>query len=219
MESMGYGHWYNVIVEHIVWAVDLRTGTHRNRQDILLYNEAMGFAYLRPFFDLLSKYNTENHTAFREFYPDIVDFFNCIVVEMSEYYDLVVHVVNERGGNLPDANVTVLWVDRWVWPDGKEVGSRLTNGTGHAVFENLIDTNYTLRVVREGYKNQTVEIALTSDRLNTLALQSVGFYTTTLEIAAVCAGVIAIIAATIFIILRRRGIFGVSNSIWNPSSY
>jgi len=112
-------------------------------------------------------------------------------------YDLIVHVVDEEGKGLSNAKVTLSW------PNGTKIFSRLTNNTGFVVFENLPSTNYLIKTSLGGYRDQTLEVTLTSeDQMEIITLQLIPFIETPLGIATISIGVIATII--VLIILRRK---------------
>ena len=67
-------------------------------------------------------------------------------------FDLAVHVVDEKGNDLANADVT-LSVLGWV------IASTSTNSTGHAEFMNLPNDTYSVKVGLKGYEDRTVEAA------------------------------------------------------------
>jgi len=132
----------------------------------------------------------ENLTLTREGQTDNIQ---CAV------HDLVVHVVNGRGGGLPNTVVTLLWLN------GTKIDSKTTNSSGHVVFENLPSSTYHVKASLEGYREKSVETTLTrEDQTETVTLQSIPFIESPTVIATISGGIIVAITATIFIILRRR---------------
>jgi len=112
--------------------------------------------------------------------------------------DLAVHVINEKGNDLANADVT-LSVRGWV------IASTSTNGTGHSEFMNLPNDTYSIKVRLEGYEDRTTEATLASgDKVETITLHSIPFIETPLGMATVSGAIIAVIWATTFIVLRRR---------------
>jgi len=193
MEEMRYGwDWDGMIDAHITMAVTAKLFIGER---YLEYGESMGFIYIRPVFNLLSKYDRDSYGSFREFYPEIVELFNAIADE----YHLVVHVVDEKGEGLPNAVVSVFL------PNGKETTSKSTNSTGHAVFQNMLNITYSVKACLQGYKEQTTRITFrTKEQTETVDLQTIYFVETPLGMATVSGSIIAVIWATTFIVLKRR---------------
>jgi len=77
---MAYGDCYTMINEHIIRAVEIKV----MRKGALSYEEARGFIYIKPVFELLSSYDRDSYESFREFYPEIVELFNTISLSLME---------------------------------------------------------------------------------------------------------------------------------------
>jgi len=72
MSNMAYGNWETMINEHIIRAIEIIV---YNEPQEIANQEQIGFIYIRPLINCLSKYNS-SYESFQEFYPNIVDFFN-----------------------------------------------------------------------------------------------------------------------------------------------
>jgi hypothetical protein len=113
-------------------------------------------------------------------------------------YDLVVHVVNERGGSLLNAVVNLSWLN------GTKIASLATNSTGYVVFENLPSTTYHVKASLEGYREKSVEITLTSeDQTETIILQSIPFIETPAGTAAMVGVAVAGIVAAVVALVKK----------------
>jgi len=83
MEKMAYGDPSTMINEHIIRAIELKVRSPKDIQKALRNEEKKGFAYIRPIFNLLSKYDRAKYRTFREFYPEIIDLMNSIADALS----------------------------------------------------------------------------------------------------------------------------------------
>ena len=163
---------------------------------------------MRPLYNLLYEYDSRVYGSFREFYPQIMDLFNTIADE----YDLVVDVVSEGGGSLPQAMVSVLL------PDGTEVDSKLTDSTGRVVFKSLLGITYSIKASLPGYYDQTLEVTLRSrEQTRKISLRPMPFLETPLGKVSLAGGVTFVILAAAFIVLRRRRAQRRLRRRWQPS--
>ena len=183
---------YGVIALHVRIAV---TAWLFNLYSYVDFYEQRGWIYIKPLYNLLYEYDRRVYGSFLEFCPQIVNLFNTIADE----YDLVVEVVSEGGGSLPQAMVSVLL------PDGREVDSKLTDSTGRVVFKSLLGITYSVKASSPGYYDQTLKVTLKNrEQTKKVALRPVPFLETALGKVSVAGGVISVILVAGFILLRRR---------------
>jgi len=64
MSNLNYGDSYTIINEHILRAVELKALHPTELQEGLNQEEARGFVYVRPIFDLLTKYDRVRYRSF-----------------------------------------------------------------------------------------------------------------------------------------------------------
>ena len=83
MNSLEYDDWETMINEHLLRAIEVIV---YNQTIEITYHEQLGFIYIRPLISFLSEYDSSNET-FREFYPQIVDFFNELATQQKPFYE------------------------------------------------------------------------------------------------------------------------------------
>lgn len=78
MRKLAYGDWITVVNEHIIRAIEPRV--YPDEIYIVDSSEKMGFIYIRPIFNLLTKYeqNRNQYRTFEDFYPEIVNLLKSI---------------------------------------------------------------------------------------------------------------------------------------------
>ena len=121
-----------------------------------------------------------------------------IVIYLPILRTFYIHVSDENGNDIPDADISLLWLN------GTEIASKSTNGTGFVIFENMPEAVYSIKATSEGYRDQIVEFTLTREnQVEEITIQSIPFIETPLGIVSISGAVIAIIVA-IALTLRRR---------------
>ena len=117
-------------------------------------------------------------------------------------FDLVVRVVDEEGNGLPNADVTLFWMN------GTAITTTSTNSTGHTVFENMPGTTYSIKVTLKKYKDAREDITLTSeDQLTIITVQPLSKpFTSTPTGIATIAGVAIAGITVVMIVLIKKGI-------------
>ena len=154
---------------------------------ILEVDKEQGFVYIKLVHDLISQYDRDKDGCFREFYPKIVEFFNSI----TEEHTLIVHVVDERGEDVPNAVVEVNF------PSERKIATKWTNKSGIAVFKNMLNLSYTIKTSKQGYENKTVKVKFTANpHIEEITLPTVPFSETYLQ-----TGIIIAITMTIAVVL------------------
>ena len=116
-------------------------------------------------------------------------------------YDLLVHVVSEKNDDLPNAVVTLFWLN------GTKIFTIPANSTGYVMFENIPSTTYSIKVTLKGYKDVKENITLISeDQLTTITLQSLSrpFTLTPIGIAIIASVAICGITAIVVILIKKR---------------
>ena len=206
----GTSNWYILVSELTVTAIDIKiaNGEQHYRPSFL---EAADI-YLQPLYDLLSKYDREHYPSFRDFYPEIVGLFN----SMAREVDLVIHLENEKGEDLPDSTVSLFL------PNGERVISRSTNSTGHTVFEDLLNITYMMEINMQGYKEKKIKFKIENksgkkkpleDNIHiftsyqTITLEQRSPIETPIGLAAVSCGVTAIAIAAIIYHKKRAHVY------------
>ena len=76
---------------------------------------------------------------------------------------------------------------------------------GQVVFDDLKNTTYTIKTSLEGYRDNSVGVALTdSDVTETIVLDLMPFVETPLGMMVISVGILAIVVIAVFIVLRRK---------------
>jgi len=115
-------------------------------------------------------------------------------------FDLVVRVVDEEGNGLPNADVTLFWMN------GTAITTTSTNSTGHTVFENMPGTTYSIKVTLEEYKDAREDITLTGeDQLIIITLQPLSkpFTSTPTGIATITCATISGITIIVIVLIKK----------------